>query len=356
METLHSQSKFSVYKSVLKPLLFSLSPEIAHYRAMDLFKLGLSIPGGKSLIHSLYDFQDQRLEKTIFGLKFKNPVGLAAGFDKDGKFYQPMSELGFGFIEIGTVTPLPQPGNPKPRLFRLPHDNALINRMGFNNDGVDAMVARLQKIQNRQTILGGNIGKNKVTLNEKAVDDYIICFEKLFPYVDYFVVNVSSPNTPGLRELQDKGPLTHILSSLQELNGQKEERKPILLKIAPDLTDDQLDDIVEIVQHTQIDGLIATNTTIDRSSLITGKERIEEIGNGGLSGKPLTERSTQVIQYLNTKSGGKIPIIGVGGIHRPEDAMDKLNAGADLVQIYTGFIYEGPGLIKAINKFLMIHS
>lgn len=355
METLLSQSKFSVYKSVIKPLLFSLSPEIAHYRAIDLFKFGLSVPGGKSLIHSLYDFQDKRLEKTIFGINFKNPVGLAAGFDKDGKFFKPMSELGFGFIEIGTVTPLPQPGNPKPRLFRLPLDNALINRMGFNNDGVDAMAARLQKIKTRQTILGGNIGKNKFTPNEKAVDDYVICFEKLFPFVDYFVVNVSSPNTPGLRELQDKGPLTHILSSLQELNGHKEVRKPILLKIAPDLTDEQLDDIVEIVQQTKIDGLIATNTTIDRSSLVTSKERIEEIGNGGLSGKPLTERSTEVIQYLHVKSDGKIPIIGVGGIHSPKDAIDKLKAGADLIQIYTGFIYEGPGLIKAINKFLIEH-
>jgi dihydroorotate dehydrogenase len=342
-----------VYKSILKPLFFTFSPEKAHYLAIDLFKFGLAFPGGKGLMHKLYDFQDKALEKNLFGLTFKNPVGLAAGFDKDGKFYRPMANLGFGFIEIGTVTPLPQPGNPQPRLFRLPKDQALINRMGFNNDGVDAMVSRLQKTKLKNTILGGNIGKNKITPNEKAVDDYLICFEKLFPYVDYFVVNVSSPNTPGLRELQDKKPLTHILSSLQEINDKKNNRKPILLKIAPDLTNDQLDDIVAIVKGTGIDGLIATNTTIDRSALVTPQSQIEEIGNGGLSGFPLKARSTEVIQYLHEKSNGKIPIIGVGGIHNREDALEKLKAGAALIQLYTGFIYEGPGVIKSINKYLL---
>jgi dihydroorotate dehydrogenase len=342
-----------VYKSILKPLFFTFSPEKAHYLAIDLFKFGLAFPGGKGLIHKLYDFQDKALEKNLFGLTFKNPVGLAAGFDKDGKFYRPMADLGFGFIEIGTVTPLPQPGNPQPRLFRLPKDQALINRMGFNNDGVDAMVSRLQKTRLKNTILGGNIGKNKITPNENAVDDYIICFEKLFPYVDYFVVNVSSPNTPGLRELQDKKPLTHILSSLQEINDKKNNRKPILLKIAPDLTNDQLDDIVAIVKDTGIDGLIATNTTIDRSALVTPQSQIEEIGNGGLSGYPLKARSTEVIQYLHKKSNGKIPIIGVGGIHNREDALEKLKAGAALIQLYTGFIYEGPGVVKSINKYLL---
>lgn len=342
-----------MYKSILRPLFFKLSPEKAHHAAIDLFKLGLSFPGGKKFFSSLYNFQHSSLEREVFGLKFKNPVGLAAGFDKDGKYFESMARLGFGFIEIGTVTPLPQKGNPRPRLFRLPKDKALINRMGFNNDGVDAMVARLKKSKISGTILGGNIGKNKITPNQKAVDDYVICFEKLFPYVDYFVVNVSSPNTPGLRELQDKKPLTHILGSLQELNLGKDARKPILLKIAPDLTDQQLDDIISIVQKTEIDGLIATNTTIDRSNLRTSPKTISNIGNGGLSGKPLTNRATEVVRYISDNSQHQIPIIGVGGIQTPEDAKEKLSAGASLIQIYTGFIYEGPGIVKAINSSLI---
>lgn len=342
-----------MYKSLLKPYLFSFPPEKAHYKALKLFATSLKIPGGKSIINQLYNFQNAQLEKEIFGLKFKNPIGLAAGFDKDGQYFHLMAKLGFGFIEIGTVTPLAQDGNPTPRLFRLPKDQALINRMGFNNQGVDAMVSRLKKGKPEGVIIGGNIGKNKLTPNEKAVDDYVICFNKLHNYVDYFVVNVSSPNTPGLRELQDKKPLTHILSSLKELNQAKDIQRPILLKIAPDLNEDQLDDIVNIVMDTEIDGLIATNTTIDRSNLKTSEAEVNSIGNGGLSGSPLRQKSTTVIEYINKKSNRSFPIIGVGGIHTPEDAKDKIDAGADLIQLYTGFIYEGPGIIKKINQSLI---
>ncbi len=342
-----------MYRQLLKPFLFSLPPEKAHYRAIDLFNIGLSLPGGKGVIKSMFDFQHESLEREVFGLKFKNPVGLAAGFDKDGKFYKQMAHLGFGFIEIGTVTPLPQPGNPQPRLFRLPQDQALINRMGFNNDGVEAMVKRLQSGKPEGVILGGNIGKNKVTPNEQAVDDYVTCFHRLHPFVDYFVVNVSSPNTPGLRELQGKKPLTHILSSLKEINEEKDIQRPILLKIAPDLNNSQLDDIIAIVKNTEIDGLIATNTTISRDHLTMEPDEIEEIGNGGLSGKPLAERATEVINYIANKSKRAFPIIGVGGIHSPEDAKEKLAAGASLIQIYTGFVYEGPAIIKKINKSLV---
>jgi dihydroorotate dehydrogenase len=285
----------------------------------------------------------------LFGIRFPNPVGLAAGFDKDAKLFGPLSNFGFGFIEIGTVTPKSQSGNPKKRLFRLQADQAVINRMGFNNEGVEAAVKRLE--HNKNIIIGGNIGKNKTTPNENAVDDYLICFEALFDYVDYFVVNVSSPNTPNLRDLQDKAPLTALLNTLQERNANKPKRKPILLKIAPDLTDDQLLDIVEIVQTTQIDGLIATNTTLSREGLSSDPQLCAE--QGGLSGRPLTRRSTEVIRFLHQKSDGKIPIIGVGGIYTPEDAIEKLEAGASLLQLYTGFIYEGPAAVKRINKALI---
>jgi dihydroorotate dehydrogenase len=283
-------------------------------------------------------------------LEFPNPVGLAAGFDKDGKYFGTMSHLGFGFIEIGTVTPLPQPGNDKPRLFRLPQDLGLINRMGFNNDGVGAMVSRLRNRKNNSILIGGNIGKNKITPNETATDDYVICFEALFDHVDYFVVNVSSPNTPGLRELQEKGPLTQLLSVLIAANDKKEKPKPILLKIAPDLTDTQLDDIIDIVRETGIHGIIATNTTLDRGNLT---EDTTSIGMGGLSGAPLRDRSTEVIRYISQKSEGRVPIIGVGGITTPTDALEKLKAGASLIQVYTGMIYEGPGLVKEINKAIL---
>lgn len=281
-------------------------------------------------------------------MKFKSPVGLAAGFDKDAKLYKELSALGFGFVEIGTLTPKPQSGNPKKRLFRLKEDQAIINRMGFNNDGVEAAVKRLKK-NNGQVLIGGNIGKNKVTPNERAVDDYKICFEALFPHVDYFVVNVSSPNTPNLRALQDKKPLTELLQTLQQLNSVKEKTKPILLKIAPDLTNEQLIDIIDIVSETKIAGVIATNTTISREGL----QSENKTETGGLSGKPLTKRSTEVIRFLAKNSNHAFPIIGVGGIHSAEDALEKLEAGASLVQLYTGFIYEGPKLIKKINQAIL---
>lgn len=300
----------------------------------------------------MYAVEDKRLERTVFGITFPNPVGLAAGLDKDAKLFDELGILGFGFIEIGTLTPKPQPGNDKPRMFRLRADSGLINRMGFNNQGTLVAVERLKR-RKTKVIVGGNIGKNKVTPNEEATSDYESCFETLFPYVDYFVVNVSSPNTPNLRELQDKEPLTALLSRLKVLNAKKPNQKPILLKIAPDLTDSQLDDIIDIVQSTKIDGVVATNTTISRSGLSTPAETIQAIGMGGLSGKPLTKRSTEVIRYLHQKSGGSFPIIGVGGIHTAEDALEKLQAGASLIQLYTGFIYEGPALITKINKALL---
>jgi len=306
----------------------------------------------KSIWKSLFCISDSRLEKTVFGISFPNPVGLAAGFDKDAKMFEDLAYCGFGFIEIGTLTPKGQPGNPQPRLFRLKEDNAIINRMGFNNEGVDAAVERLKK-RKTKTIIGGNIGKNKVTENEDALNDYILNFNALFDYVDYFVVNVSSPNTPGLRDLQEKEPLKHLLFSLMQVNNLKTTQKPILLKIAPDLTDSQLDDIIEIVNETKIAGVIATNTTISREGLKTDKSLVEEIGAGGLSGKPVRERSTEVIRYLATKSNKSFPIIGVGGIHSEQDALEKLDAGADLIQLYTGFIYEGPALVKRINKAIL---
>lgn len=312
----------------------------------------MRIPGFKALFRAMYAVKHPRLERTVFGIKFANPVGLAAGLDKDAKLFDELGIMGFGYIEIGTVTPKAQPGNDKPRLFRLRPDSALINRMGFNNQGAAAAAERLLK-RRTNVIIGGNIGKNKITPNEEATSDYEKCFETLFDVVDYFVVNVSSPNTPNLRELQDKAPLTALLSRLKELNSKKPGPKPILLKIAPDLTDSQLDDIIEIVQATKIDGVVATNTTISREGLHTPKERLDEIGMGGLSGKPLTKRATDVIRYLHTKSNGSFPIIGVGGIHSAEDALEKLDAGAALVQLYTGFIYEGPKLITRINKALL---
>lgn len=341
-----------MYKQLLKPLLFKLNPEKAHYLTFDLLKLGMGHAFGRSITKNIFQFNHPKLEKELFGLKFKNPVGLAAGLDKDAKAFNELACLGFGFIEIGTLTPKAQPGNDKPRLFRLPKDSAIINRMGFNNEGVDAAVERL-KHKKTNTIIGGNIGKNKVTPNEDAVKDYEYCFNALFDVVDYFVVNVSSPNTPNLRELQDKKPLTDLLLHLQNINNAKAKHKPLLLKIAPDLTDSQLDDIIEIVKTTKIDGIVATNTTIAREPLTYPKQEIEAIGMGGLSGKPLTKRSTEVIRYLKTKSNNAFPVIGVGGIHSPEDALEKIQAGADLIQLYTGFIYEGPSLIKRINKALI---
>lgn len=336
-----------MYQFLIKPILFRYDPEKVHHFTFSLIRTLCKIPLMSSLFRGIYTVNDKRLERTVFGLKFKNPVGLAAGFDKDAKLYNELSNFGFGFVEIGTLTPKPQEGNPKKRLFRLKQDEAIINRMGFNNGGVHEAVERLKK--NKGVLIGGNIGKNKVTPNEDAVEDYKICFEALFPHVDYFVVNVSSPNTPGLRELQDKEPLTKLLATLQTMNHKKEVSKPILLKIAPDLTNEQLEDIIEIVADTKIAGVIATNTTISREGL-----QSEDKGEmGGLSGKPLTNRSTEVIKFLAEKSNKAFPIIGVGGIHSAADALEKLEAGADLVQLYTGFIYEGPKLIKDINKQLL---
>jgi dihydroorotate dehydrogenase len=336
-----------MYKLIIRPILFCFDPEKVHYFTFSLIRTISKIPGLKGLFRNLYVVEDKRLERELFGLKFNNPVGLAAGFDKDAKLYNELSNFGFGFIEIGTLTPKPQEGNPKKRLFRLKDDSAIINRMGFNNGGVEEAVERLKK--NSGVLIGGNIGKNKLTPNENAVDDYEICFNALFDHVDYFVVNVSSPNTPNLRALQDKEPLTQLLKALQVLNFQKPQTKPILLKIAPDLTDDQLLDIIDIVSVTKIDGVIATNTTISRDGLKSGNK--SEIG--GLSGKPLTNRSTEVIRFLAEKSNKSFPIIGVGGIHSAEDAIEKIEAGADLIQLYTGFIYEGPKLIKDINIALI---
>lgn len=344
-----------MYKLFVRPILFLFDPEKIHHFVFNSIRLLFKIPGLKNLVKSIHSTEDKSLEKELFGLKFKNSIGLAAGFDKDAKLYNELSAFGFGFIEIGTLTPLPQDGNPKKRMFRLPQDKGLINRMGFNNGGVKEAVERLKK-NNSGIIIGGNIGKNKLTPNENAVDDYVKCFNALHDQVDYFVVNVSSPNTPDLRALQDKKPLTEILSKLKTLNAEKTIQRPILLKIAPDLTDGQLDDIVEIVAETKIEGVIASNTTISRENLKTSNHEIEKIGNGGLSGKPVSKRSTDIIRYLSEKSNKSFPIIGVGGIHSPSDALDKLEAGADLVQVYTGFIYEGPSLIKKINKAILSKS
>lgn len=343
--------------SLIKPILFKFDPEKVHHTVTRGLRLFNRIPGGAALSRGLWSVQNARLEREVFGLKFKNPVGLAAGFDKNGELIAEMANLGFGFVEVGTVTPLPQPGNDKPRMFRLPADEALINRMGFNNQGVDVLAERIATYRKSQAfaknpvLIGGNIGKNKVTPNEQAVDDYVKCFDRLVNVVDYFVVNVSSPNTPGLRALQEKGPLLEILNTLQQRNQQQANSKPILLKIAPDLTNEQLNDIIEIVQQSEIAGVIATNTTISREGLHSPQTVVNE--TGGLSGKPLTQRSTEVIKYLVQQSGGAFPVIGVGGIHSAQDALDKLAAGASLVQLYTGFIYEGPALISSINKKIL---
>jgi len=336
-----------MYKILIRPILFWFDPEEVHYFSFSFIKFIAKIPFVPSVLKSIYEVKDTRLEREVFGLKFKNPVGLAAGFDKDAKCYKELSNFGFGFIEIGTLTPKAQEGNPKKRLFRLKEDSAIINRMGFNNDGVDAAVNRLKK--NNGILIGGNIGKNKITSNENAIDDYLTCFDALFDYVDYFVVNVSSPNTPNLRELQEKKPLTELLSKLETRNSEHETKKPILLKIAPDLTHEQLLDIIDIIAITKIAGVIATNTTLSRNNLHS--ENKSEIG--GLSGKPLTHRSTEIIRFLSEKSNKAFPIIGVGGIHSAEDALEKLEAGASLVQLYTGFIYEGPKLVKDINQLIL---
>ncbi|NIG53050.1 quinone-dependent dihydroorotate dehydrogenase [Chitinophaga sp. Cy-1792] len=333
--------------NLIKKILFRYPPENIHHSVMRGMKTIYSLPLGKQLLGAFCGVKDKGLEREVFGLKFSNPVGLAAGFDKDAKYIDELAALGFGFVEIGTVTPVAQPGNDLPRLFRLPADQALINRMGFNNEGAPAAAARL-KHKKSNIIVGGNIGKNKVTPNEEAVSDYEKCFHALFDVVDYFVVNVSSPNTPNLRALQEKEPLKQLLHHLQQLNNQKPASKPILLKIAPDLTTEQLDDIIEIVQDTKIAGIVATNTTISREGLATPAAEVDAIGAGGLSGLPVKDKSTSVIRYIHKKSNGSFPIIAVGGIFSANDAQEKLDAGASLVQVYTGFIYEGPTIVKNI--------
>ena len=335
--------------SLIRKVLFRRDPEEVHYWAMAKLQAAYRNPLMRKLMRKMFVYQKPSLERSLWGITFPNPVGLAAGFDKDARWINELSCLGFGFVEIGTVTPVGQPGNPKPRLFRLPEDQAVINRMGFNNEGAVAAAQRLAQPHER-IIVGGNIGKNKETPNEQAIDDYEKAFLALYDVVDYFVVNVSSPNTPGLRALQDKEPLTRILNRLQVLNAEKGKQRPILLKIAPDLTNEQLDDIISLVQDTKIQGVVATNTTIERSGLAASAERINEIGAGGLSGRPLTQRATEVVRYIHQKSGGAIKIIAAGGIFTAADAQEKLDAGASLVQVYTGFIYEGPAIASNICK------
>ncbi len=350
-----------MYRYFLQPLFFLLNAEKAHHTVFTLVKILFRIPLVPGIFRAFYNFSHPKLEREVFGIRFPNPVGIAAGFDKNAELATELADLGFGFIEIGTVTPRPQAGNPKPRMFRLKSDKGLINRMGFNNEGVQAAADRIKVIRRqeaksgkkRRLIIGGNIGKNKDTPNENAVTDYETCFDVLLEVVDYFVVNVSSPNTPGLRELQDKDPLTQLLRTLQNRNLAKPNPKPILLKIAPDLTDNQLDDIIEIVKETQIAGVIATNTTISRAGLQSDLSVIPSPDQGGVSGQPLKQRATEVIRYLHQKSGGAFPIIGVGGINSPDDALEKLKAGAALIQLYTGFIYEGPGIARKINQAIL---
>jgi dihydroorotate dehydrogenase len=341
--------------SLVRDILFKFNPEAVHHFSMNQLKLICSTTIGKQIISASFTPKNVALQKEVFGLTFKNPVGLGAGFDKNALYLNELEALGFGFVEVGTVTPKAQAGNDKPRLFRLPKDKALINRMGFNNDGVEVVKRRLgnwfdgeRSTVDSRLIIGGNIGKNKVTANEDAWKDYEICFTELFDYADYFVVNVSSPNTPGLRELQEKASLQKILSQLQNINQSKAKPKPLLLKIAPDLTIEQLDDIVALAFEVNLAGLVATNTTISRANLTTSSSQITAIGAGGLSGKPLTKRSTEVVTYLHEQTSGKIPIIASGGIFTGTDAKEKLATGASLLQVWTGFVYEGPGVVKRI--------
>ena len=338
---------------LLRRTLFLFDAEKVHYFTTFLLKFLLKFSFTRIIFKKLFVLEDPKLERTVFGLKFKNPVGMAAGFDKNAEMFNDLAYCGFGFIEVGTLTPLGQSGNPKPRLFRIKKDKGILNRLGFNNKGVASAIPRLKVRKHPNLIIGGNIGKNKITPNEDATNDYVLAFEQLFPYVDYFVVNVSSPNTANLRDLQEKEPLTALLTELKNRNSLKEKPKPILLKIAPDLTNLQLDDIIEIMRFTKIDGVIATNTTIGRDDLKTDSKLLMQYGAGGISGKPLAKRSTEVIRYLHDNSKGEFPIIGVGGIHSADDALEKLAAGASLIQLYTGFIYEGPGIVRKINEAIL---
>lgn len=341
-----------MYKSIIRPIFFSFDPEKIHHFTFSLIKFASKIPGVPGIFRSLYQVKDPCLEREVFGLKFPNPVGLAAGFDKEAKLYNELSNFGFGFIEIGTITPKAQVGNPKKRLFRLKEDDAIINRMGFNNQGVEAAIENL-KHKRSNLIVGGNIGKNTDTKPEDYTADYEACFKALHPYVDYFVVNVSCPNVGSHAKLQDKGYLLELLDTLKTLNNKETIQKPIVLKIAPDLNNEQLDEIIEVVAETKIDGVIASNTSVSRDNLKASKAELEAIGNGGVSGKPVADKSTAVIKYLSENSNKAFPIIGVGGIHSAQDALDKIQAGATLVQVYTGFIYEGPKLVIDINKAIL---
>lgn len=341
-----------MYKKVFRPILFLFPPEFVHRLVAASLRIIFSVPGLGFIARKYYCINDKRLQREVFGLYFPNPVGIAAGFDKEAKLYNALANFGFGFVEIGTVTPVAQKGNPKPRLFRLPKDMALINRMGFNNHGVSSFAENLRK-KHPRVIVGGNIGKNTLTPNENAVDDYCKCFETLFDLVDYFVVNVSCPNIKDLGKLQDKQQTLELLNAIQQINNTKSNPKPILLKISPDLSDGQLDEVIEIVEETGIHGIIATNTSSLRTNIIHEHELVKQIGQGGLSGNPLQKKSTHCIAYLHKKSKGRVPIIGVGGIFTPADAIEKLNAGATLVQVYTGFVYEGPSIARRINMSIL---
>jgi dihydroorotate dehydrogenase len=341
-----------MYKSFIRPILFLFPPEKIHEWLVATVKIIHRIPFVSRLLKKCYAINSPIIEKEFLGMKFQNPVGLAAGFDKNAAFYREFSSFGFSHIEVGTITPKPQPGNPKPRSFRLPADRALINRMGINNLGVDHAVKML-KTRPKNLIIGGNIGKNTLTPNEKAVDDFRYCFEKLYDHVDYFVVNISCPNIGDIATLQDQEVLVGILSQLVSLRAQKQLKKPILLKISPDLNFKQIDETISIIQKLGIDGIVATNTTITRNALLTGANKVKSIGNGGLSGAPLRDRSTELIRYIKSRTNGSMPIIGVGGIMSVEDAIEKMEAGAELIQVYTGFIYEGPGFVRRINREML---
>ena len=334
-----------MYKKLVRPLLFLSNPESIHNFSFFIIKFFLRIPLVKTFMKSLFSYENEKLNTSLFGINFKNKIGLAAGFDKNGEFLNEMECFGFGHVEVGTITPRPQPGNPKPRLFRLKSERALINRMGFNNDGVEQILKRIKSYRGN-LVIGANIGKNKTTPNSKAVDDYLYSFKKLRNFVNYFVINVSSPNTPNLRALQSKDKLNDLLHQIQLENFSKNKPVPILLKIAPDLSKNEIDDIISVTIKNKIDGIIATNTTISR-------EGISSSETGGLSGKPLYNKSNEIIKYLKIKSKSKVKIIGVGGIFNGNDAKEKINSGADLVQVYTGWIYEGPSMVKKINKYLL---
>ena len=341
-----------MYKRLLRPILFLFDPELIHHISFFIIKIFINIPGVKYLTKKNFSVSSKSLEREVFGIKFPNQVGLAAGFDKNAELFSELSNFGFGFIEIGTVTPQPQPGNKKKRIFRLNKDQSLINRLGFNNKGVNYIK---NKLKNKgKIIIGANIGKNKKTPNEKAIDDYLISFNELYDYVDYFVINISSPNTPNLRDLQDKKPLTSLVKKLNLHRNKKKKRKPILLKISPDLSENKLLDIISVIQKEDLDGIIATNTTVTRENLESESKLTSELG--GLSGKKLTSKSNEVIRFIHKKSNGSFPIIGVGGVFSPRDVIEKLKSGASLVQVYTGFIYEGPNIVKKINKELLKKS